>query len=252
MEHMTVKPLQADRRTGRLQPAPMHVPERVLWSYACQLASLLRVVHAAGLAARCIEPSKVLRTAQHRIRLNGCAVFDVLGFQPQAPADALLMQQRDDLAAVGRLLLCVACNNVAAGQTAEASLGTMRRSYSAELLAFITRLVAPERLGIDEVVTALAPRFADELGSALNHADLLEAALMRELENGRLVRLLCKLNAVNERPECVACRRMADAGLTATRSGPRRATATLSSFSATLCSTRSTSRAAPCSISATC
>ena len=70
-------------------------------------------------------------------------------------------------------------------------------------------------------------------------------ALMRELENGRLVRLLCKLNAVNERPECVACRRMADAGLTATRSGPRRATATLSSFSATLCSTRSTSRAAP-------
>ena len=84
MEHMTVKPLQADRRTGRLQPAPMHVPERVLWSYACQLASLLRVVHAAGLAARCIEPSKVLRTAQHRIRLNGCAVFDVLGFQPQA------------------------------------------------------------------------------------------------------------------------------------------------------------------------
>lgn len=204
MEHMTVKPLQPDRR-GRLQPASMHVPERVLWSYLCQLGALLRVIHTAGLAARCIEPSKVLRTAQNRVRLNGCAVFDVLMYQAHPPPDALLQQQREDLAALGRLLLCIACNNVAAAQNADASLETLRRGYSAELHGLVRRLLethdTDERLSAEILITALAPHLADDLGAGLNHADMQEAALLRELENARLVRLLCKLNMVNERPE---------------------------------------------------
>lgn len=35
--------------------------------------------------------------------------------------------------------------------------------------------------------------------------DRLEGELMSELENGRLVRLLCKFGFINERPECVGC-----------------------------------------------
>ncbi|EDP44451.1 hypothetical protein MGL_0933 [Malassezia globosa CBS 7966] len=201
MEHMTVKPLQPDRRTGRLQPVSMHVPERVLWSYACQLASLLRVVHGAGLAARCIEPSKVLRTGHNRLRLNGCAIFDVLLYQAQPPADALLVQQRDDLTALGRLLLCTGCNNVAAAATLSESFDAFQRTYSAELVHFVHKLVHGEHLSITDTLHELTPYLADEVGSALYHTDLLEAALMRELENGRLVRLLCKLNTVDQRPE---------------------------------------------------
>ena len=201
MEHMTVKPLQPDRRTGRLQPVSMHVPERVLWSYACQLASLLRVVHGAGLAARCIEPSKVLRTGHNRLRLNGCAIFDVLLYQAQPPADALLVQQRDDLTALGRLLLCTGCNNVAAAATLSESFDAFQRTYSAELVHFVHKLVHGEHLSITDALHELTPYLADEVGSALYHTDLLEAALMRELENGRLVRLLCKLNTVDQRPE---------------------------------------------------
>ena len=33
--------------------------------------------------------------------------------------------------------------------------------------------------------------------------DRLEGELMSELENARLVRLLCKFGFINERPECV-------------------------------------------------
>lgn len=33
--------------------------------------------------------------------------------------------------------------------------------------------------------------------------DRLESELASELENGRLVRLLCKFGFINERPECV-------------------------------------------------
>lgn len=205
MEHMTVKPLRPDRRTGRLQPAPMRVPERVLWSYACQLASVVRVVHRAGLAVRCIEPSKVLCTAQNRIRVNGCAVSDVLTYQPSPPPDATRVQQTDDLVALGRTLTCVACNNVAAGHTPEASLEVLRRQYSTQLVDLLEWLLhagdAPEARNTETMLVRLAPAMAEELGAALNHADLLEAALMRELENGRLVRLLCKLNFINERPE---------------------------------------------------
>lgn len=218
MEHMTVKPLQPDRRTGRLQPASMHVPERVLWSYLCQLGSLLRVIHAAGLAARCIEPSKVLRTGTHRVRLAGCAVFDVLLYQAHPPADTLLQHQREDLVMLGKLILCTACNNVAAGHTPDASLEAMRKGYGAELVELVTRLLhthdadASERLTADGLVVALAPHLADELGAGLNHADMQEAALMRELENGRLVRLLCKLEAVHDRPEYEGNAQYAESG----------------------------------------
>ncbi|WFD21691.1 PAB-dependent poly(A)-specific ribonuclease subunit 3 [Malassezia equina] len=205
MEHMTVKPLQPDRRTGRLQAVSPHVPERVLWTYACQLAGLLRDVHAQGLAAQCLEPSKVLRTAHHRVRLGGCAIFDVLQHHTQTPADAraqLGQRQRDDLWALGRLLLCTACNNVAAAHTQEASLAMVRGKYSAEWHTFLEQLLAPDALpSVNDVLHALAPHLADALSASFHYADLLEAALMRELENGRLVRLLCKLNAIHERPE---------------------------------------------------
>ncbi|WFD25384.1 PAB-dependent poly(A)-specific ribonuclease subunit 3 [Malassezia nana] len=216
MEHMTVKPLQPDRRTGRLQPVSAHVPERVLWTYTCQLAGLLRQVHAAGLAAQCLEPSKVLRTAHHRLRLGGCAIFDVLQPPAQTPAEAqaqLAQRQCEDLRALGRLLLCTACNNVAAAHTEDASLAVLQTKYSADWHTFLTQLLQPDALAsADAVLQALAPHLADALSASFHYADLLEAALMRELENGRLVRLLCKLNAIDERPEWERDTKWAESG----------------------------------------
>lgn len=42
------------------------MPEQVLWSYIVQIASALKVIHSAGLAARVIEPSKILVTSKMR------------------------------------------------------------------------------------------------------------------------------------------------------------------------------------------
>ncbi|KAK0545967.1 PAB-dependent poly(A)-specific ribonuclease subunit 3 [Tilletia horrida] len=44
-------------------------------------------------------------------------------------------------------------------------------------------------------------RCAEELDAALNWGDLLEGELMKETENARIVRLVCKLGLINERPE---------------------------------------------------
>lgn len=42
---------------------------------------------------------------------------------------------------------------------------------------------------------------ADGGTSSFSQNDLLESDLMKELENARLVRLLCKFGFINERPE---------------------------------------------------
>ena len=56
----------------------MPLPERVLWSYITQIANALKAIHTSGLAARNLDPSKVMITGKNRIRLNGCGILDVL------------------------------------------------------------------------------------------------------------------------------------------------------------------------------
>lgn len=47
-----------------------------------------------------------------------------------------------------------------------------------------------------------------DLSPGCSGVDRLESELASELENGRLVRLLCKFGFINERPECVLFRRL--------------------------------------------
>jgi serine/threonine protein kinase len=44
----------------------MPIPERVLWSYVTQIANALKAVHSLNLAARNMDPSKVLITGKNR------------------------------------------------------------------------------------------------------------------------------------------------------------------------------------------
>ncbi|PWN47714.1 hypothetical protein IE53DRAFT_371232 [Violaceomyces palustris] len=202
-EHMTPKPPQPDRRTGRLQAVQMQTPEKVLWSYLCQLTSVLRCIHASGMAARCIEPSKILRTGKNRVRLNCCSIFDVIAYDPRAPASAMQTYQDEDLVNLGKLILSLCCNSMTSLQNIPKSLETIGRTYSADLKNVILWLLnkPSSSKNVDELGRLLSTRVSDELDSALNYNDLLENSLMRELENGRLVRLLCKFGFINERPE---------------------------------------------------
>lgn len=214
-EHMTIKAAQPDRRTGRLQPMSMQVTERTLWSYLCQLTSALRSIHSSNLAARCIEASKVLRTGKNRVRINCCSVFDVIAYDPdESGTEALKAQQLEDLVNLGALIVGIGLNNISATNDIASSLAMFAGRYSAELKNVVAWLVgqssSPRDSGDDssetprnlnELVKALGTHCADEMDSALNYTDLMENSLMKELENGRLVRLLCKFGFINERPE---------------------------------------------------
>ncbi|KAF2641951.1 PABP-dependent poly(A) nuclease 3 [Massarina eburnea CBS 473.64] len=207
-EHFKQVPMQ--RFHGR-QATSSHVPEQVLWGYIVQLASALKAIHGSGLAARLITPSKILLTSKNRIRLNACGILDVVQSETQR---SLLELQADDLLQLGRLILNIANNNTSAHLNMQKSMDYITRGYTARLKECIQWLLnaqpstgsptsptPPMHKDIDLFLGGIADQMATVFDSELHAQDTLTNTLARELESSRLVRLLVKLNFINERPE---------------------------------------------------
>lgn len=118
--------------------------------------------------------------------------------------------QAEDLYKLGILLLCLSSLSSTAGNNVAQSLDNLGRHYSKELKDVVTWLLQSAQevdrdygtgKDADELLRLLGPHLADELEASENYSDLLEDSLSRELENARLVRLLCKMGFINERPE---------------------------------------------------
>ncbi|KAF2197786.1 PAB-dependent poly(A)-specific ribonuclease subunit PAN3 [Delitschia confertaspora ATCC 74209] len=210
-EHFKIT--QAPRFHGGRQASSTQIPEQVLWGYLVQIGSALKSIHGAGLAARLITPSKILLTSKNRIRLNACAILDVVQYENSQPLADL---QADDLVQLGRLILCIANNNLNAAQQQQKSMDHLTRSYSPKLKDAVQFLLNPTAVpgtptsptspvlvqkDIDTFIAGIADQFASVLDSTLHVEDTLTSTLARELESSRLVRLLIKLNFINERPE---------------------------------------------------
>ena len=204
------KPVQ--RFHGR-QATSSHVPEQVLWGYTVQIASALKAIHGSGLAARLITPSKILLTSKNRIRLNACSIMDIVQFENARSVPEL---QADDFVQLGRLILCIANNNPTAHLQMQKSMDYITRSYTARLKECVQWLLNPQpppgapssptspgplQKDIDTFLGGIADQFASVFDSELHAQDTLTVNLGKELESSRLVRLLIKLNMINERPE---------------------------------------------------
>jgi len=209
-----------------------YVREDILWSYIVQIAHGLKAIHSAGLAARVIHPSKILLTSKNRIRLNGCAITDIVTHESLKD---IKEAQQDDFVQFGKLILCIASSNVNVLMNVEkAVMNLTRLTYSNSLKQTITWLLNPPPFNhpttttiqadtvataaqqqqpgtpnpaqpctkdIDTLLQSIALQSTRVLESALAAEDQLLSSLMSELENGRLVRLLAKLGCINERPE---------------------------------------------------
>jgi PAB-dependent poly(A)-specific ribonuclease subunit 3 len=211
------------------------VPEATLWGYIVQISSALKAIHSVGLAARLLTPSKILLTSKNRIRLNACAIMDVVSFSSTTSTPDL---QTEDLLQLGRLILAIATGNMSAHLTMAKSLEQISRAYTARLRETITWLLAPSSVlimnpnpttptsitspsqipapvtptspttpvlpivkDIDTFLAGISDQFALVFDSTLHAQDTLTSTLAKELESSRLVRLLIKLNMINERPE---------------------------------------------------
>lgn len=60
----------------------------------------------------------------------------------------------------------------------------------------------PRRTVVD-LMPMIGARYYSQLDAVQMHGDILENELTKEMENGRLCRLLVKLGTINERPELV-------------------------------------------------
>ncbi|KAI9847420.1 MAG: PAB-dependent poly(A)-specific ribonuclease subunit 3 [Thelocarpon superellum] len=199
------------RYTGRSSGSL--VPEPVLWSYMVQIASALKTIYGLGLAARMIEPSKMLMTSKNRIRLNACAILDVLQFDLQRSLPEL---QQEDLIRFGRLILSLATNNPAALQGTANLLDHLPHAYSPAFKECLGWLLSQPQGGtvktIDNFIQGIAGQIMTTYDSTLHETDQYHSELARELENARLVRLLTKLGLINERPEFEHDRQWSETG----------------------------------------
>lgn len=179
---------------------PRLIPETTIWSYITQIASALKAVHGSGLAARVVDPKKILITSKNRIRLSGASILDVLQY------DGVLnvaRQQQEDLLSFGKLIIALACNSLQSFTDISQSFEHIARFYSPDLKNLILYLLSkplPTK-NIDEVIVMIGPRILHEINCSQFYNDELESELSRELENGRLVRLMAKMGFINERPE---------------------------------------------------
>ncbi|XP_041356665.1 PAN2-PAN3 deadenylation complex subunit pan3-like isoform X2 [Gigantopelta aegis] len=183
------------------------LPESLIWTYVVQLSSALRAIHAAGLAYRILEPSKILIYNKSRVRLNSVGIIDVLTFDNSKTNPLAVMQhyQQEDLVALGKVCLALACNSVLSVQRDQlsAAMDLITRNYSPDLKNLILYLLTNQNRprSINDVMPMIGARFFTQLDAAQLRSDVLENELGKEVENGRLLRLLCKLGSVNERPE---------------------------------------------------
>lgn len=197
---------QKDHRY-RGQTGVPKIAESVIWAYVVQIANALRAIHLKDLAARCLDPSKIILTDKNRIRLTACAILDVVQYQAHRSTKEL---QQEDFVQLGRLILCLANGKLPNQLNADLELemaavarrypsGSKGESALKDLVQWL--LITPGVKSAEQLITGMPHHMADVFDKNLQYTDTLTSELHRELENGRLVRLLVKLGMINERAE---------------------------------------------------
>jgi len=208
-----LKPKPPTFQNGRLQQSKDGpLPERTLWSYIIQLAGAIQTVHDAGLAVRVVDPTKILVTSKNRVRISSSCLIDILTYDPRQPQDINLLQQ-EDLVYFGKLIFELCCGQVNAMANLPKALQTIDKNYSQDVKNVAMYLVKPApHKSIRQLLDTIGSRVLLEMRETQNAVDRLEAELMSELENGRLVRLLIKMGFINERPEFGRSHRWSETG----------------------------------------
>ena len=174
-------------------------PEQLLWSYMVQIANALKAVHSMGLAARSMDAKRWLVTDEDRIRFNACGMADIL----DPSSTSLLELQRSDLHQLGKLVFSL---GTAGAHNKMRPSDHFARVYTARLRQAVDWLqhqtISTESSGtVDDFVRILASDAIEAFDASLRFNDVLQHNLNKELENSRLVRLLFKLDSINDRPE---------------------------------------------------
>ncbi|XP_075707788.1 PAN2-PAN3 deadenylation complex subunit PAN3 isoform X2 [Rhinoderma darwinii] len=183
------------------------LPESLIWAYIVQLSSALRTIHTGGLACRVMDPTKILITGKTRLHVNCAGIFDVLTYDGSQSNPVTLMPQyqQADLISLGKVVLALSCNSLAGIQreNLQKAMELVNINYSSDLKNLILYLLTDQnRLrSVNDIMPMIGARFYTQLDAAQMRNDVIEEDLAKEVQNGRLFRLLAKLGTINERPE---------------------------------------------------
>ena len=181
----------------------MFIPEDILWSYLCQMITSICSIHSANLSLKgCISLSKVLLTNQNRIKFSCAGLIDILN--TSNAHKSLKEYQREDVLAIGQIILILACQNPLSIRDIGYSLKYVTSKYSNEFTKILTTiLLSTPSLPVScyDVLSKLSFRLMIELTRAYDSYDNIRNELAKEVENGRLLRLLIKLDMISDRPE---------------------------------------------------
>ncbi|CAF0799190.1 unnamed protein product [Didymodactylos carnosus] len=188
--------------------------EALIWEYVVQISSLIRTIHSANLSCRCLHLSRLLvdgdskaSRAKSRVWLSGVGIADILDVGTNGQTHSLLVQhQQSDLQDFGRLVLMLACNSIVGAQKEhlQTSLEIVHRNYSLDLKNLIIHFLSLNNRpmkNINDVMPMIGARFYAQIDSLYIRGDIIENELSKEIDCGRLFRLICKLDTLLERPE---------------------------------------------------
>jgi len=183
--------------------------EPVLWSFIAQLVNAIHTLHAANIScAWQLTPSKILMfRGKNRILINGIGNIPVLitnsNNSNNSNDNNSNIDKVADLRELGKLLLSLASsnNNInnSNGDELKVLIDQISHKYSVELVQVIQYLLFDNQLeDISQVSSRIAHRLCEELSHTHMYSDMIENELAKELENGRLLRLLLKMNYIWE------------------------------------------------------
>ncbi|XP_031623876.1 PAN2-PAN3 deadenylation complex subunit PAN3 isoform X4 [Contarinia nasturtii] len=187
-------------------PNGPYLPETEIWAIIMQLTAGLRAIHQAGFACRTIDPTKIIVTGK-RVRFSFVGISDIIYFDPNQtnPAAAIANYQQEDLTSLGKLVLALACRCLHSVQEdrIQSSVSLVSRNYSSDLRNLVLYLLTTttNRRSVTDLMPMIGARFYTQLDALQCQCDRQEDELAKEMENGRLYRLLVKLGCINERPE---------------------------------------------------
>ena len=145
-----------------------------------------------------IPPTRVApRPGKDTFRLSSAGLLDLIRPAPRNGP----MLQADDLLALARLLVNLACTSPTAAvpQSLQKSLGYIQATFSPELSQLLLLLLSPQAT-IHDAVAMTSGRMMTRMSQTQAFADALLGELAKECDNGRLLRLLVKMLHVADRP----------------------------------------------------
>lgn len=172
------------------------ITQEYLWTYLVQITNGMKTIHTNGLAVGSLDWDKVIVTgAPGRIKISGCGALNALRYNEHHDLHA---EQQEDYKKLGDLLRDLASK---IGPNKDPSIDDLVVEESFK--SVLKYLLDEENSNKD--IRTLTMLFYEKLyscvDSSLSYTEYTEGVLSRELENGRLFRLMCKLNCIYGRME---------------------------------------------------